>query len=268
MTRLAPKTIPTPDGPLAYTEAGATDAPPLLLVHGGFGAANHWRRNQPFFAEHYRTLAVDLPAFGQSYLPPKPHTAASVTQGIARLLDGLGIARCTCVAFSFGATMCATYCGENAARFEKLILLGPGGLGLKEDVRLGDERRATRDMTPEEKHEVFVHNQKALMFQNPACADAAYLEMAWENLRNSRMNIYAMNRAPSLPDLLPACTMPLLILWGETDVIAYPTLAQRRAACQNAAPHAQLGVIPNAGHMAQWEQPEAFNERVLEFLTA
>ena len=266
LARLISKTIHTPDGPLAYTEAGSGDKEPLLLVHGGFGAANHWLKNQAFFAAHYRTLAVDLPAFGESYAPPKPHTAASVTEGIGRLLDGLGIEECACVAFSFGATMSVTYCQENASRFRKLVLLGPGGLGITGDVKLGDERRATREMSPKEKHEVFVHNQKALMFKNPACADEAYLSRAWANLKNSRMNIYAMNREPYLPDLLAACSMPLLILWGDADVIAYPTPEERRSACQKAAPHAELDIIPDAGHMAQWEQPDVFSERVLKFL--
>ena len=236
MARLISKALQTPDGPLAYTEAGDGDKEPLLLVHGGFGAANHWAKNQAFFAEHYRTLAIDMPAFGESYAPPKPHTAASVTQGIGRLLDGLEIEKCVCAAFSFGATMCATYCQENASRFQKLVLLGPGGLGITGDVKLGDERRATREMSREEKHAVFVHNQKALMFKNPACADEAYLSQAWANLKNSRMNIYAMNREPYLPDLLPACSMPLLILWGDADVIAYPTLEERRSACQKPPP--------------------------------
>ena len=162
--------------------------------------------------------------------------------------------------------MSVTYCQENARRFRKLVLLGPGGLGITGDIKLGDERRATREMSPEEKYEVFVHNQKALMFKNPACADEAYLAQAWTNLKNSRMNIYAMNREPYLPDLLPACAMPLLILWGDADVIAYPTPEERRSACQKAAPHAEVDVIPDAGHMAQWEQPETFNERVLKFL--
>ncbi len=266
LARLISRTLQTPDGPLAYTEAGGDDKEPLLLVHGGFGAANHWLKNQAFFAEHYRVLALDLPAFGESYAPPKPHSAASVTQGIGRLLDGLGIEKCSCTAFSFGATMSVTYCQENALRFKKLVLLGPGGLGITGDVKLGDERRATREMSREEKHAVFVHNQRALMFKNPECADEAYLSHAWANLKNSRMNIYAMNREPYLPDLLPACSMPLLILWGDADVIAYPTPEERRSACQKAAPHAEVDIIPDAGHMAQWEQPDIFNERVLKFL--
>ncbi|MCE2454064.1 MAG: alpha/beta hydrolase, partial [Nitrospinae bacterium] len=65
---------------------------------------------------------------------------------------------------------------------------------------------------------------------------------------------------------LPACSMPLLILWGDADVIAYPTPEKRRSACQKAAPHAEVDIIPDAGHMAQWEQPDIFNERVLKFL--
>jgi len=256
----------TEDGPLAYTEAGPEGAEVLLLVHGGFGAANHWLRNQPALAGRYRTLAPDLPGFGESYLPPEPHTPASVTRGILRLLDGLGVGGCLCAAFSFGATMTAALCQEDAGRLRRVVLLGPGGLGLKGDAPLGRERRARRGMTPGEKREVFIHNQKAIMFKNPACVDEEYLSLAEWNLARSRMNIYAMNRETYLPDLLPAMAMPLLLLWGEADVVLYPTREERQRACREAAPHAELDIIPEAGHMAQWEQPGRFNERVLRFL--
>ena len=160
------------------------------------------------------------------------------------------------MAFSFGATMSVTYCQENASRFRKLVLLGPGGLGITGDVKLGDERRATREMSPKEKHEVFVHNQKALMFKNPACADEAYLLQAWANLKNSRMNIYAMNREPYLPDLLAACFHAAAHIVGRRRRHRVPNARRRRSACQKAAPHAELDIIPDAGHMAQWEQPD------------
>ena len=62
------RTLDTPKGTLHYHEAG--DGPPLLLLHGSGPGVSGWanfRGNLPAFAEHYRTLVLDMPGFGKSY---------------------------------------------------------------------------------------------------------------------------------------------------------------------------------------------------------
>ena len=62
------RTLATPDGDLHYHEAG--DGPPLLLLHGSGPGVSGWANfggNLPLFAEHFRTLVLDLPGFGTSH---------------------------------------------------------------------------------------------------------------------------------------------------------------------------------------------------------
>ena len=62
------RTLETPQGTLHYHEAG--DGPPLLLLHGSGPGVSGWanfRGNLAAFAEHFRTLVLDMPGFGKSY---------------------------------------------------------------------------------------------------------------------------------------------------------------------------------------------------------
>ena len=57
--------VDLPDGTrLHYLEQGASDAPPLVLVHGSFDSAFTWERVMPKLADRFRVIAPDLPAHG------------------------------------------------------------------------------------------------------------------------------------------------------------------------------------------------------------
>ena len=56
--------------------------------------------------------------------------------------------------------------------------------------------------------------------------------------------------------------MPTLVLWGEDDRRSPLAVAEQLHA---AIPGAELAIIPNAGHLSNMEQPDAFNAHVRRF---
>lgn len=54
------------DVKLFYREAGATNAPALLLLHGFPSSSHMFREFIPPVADRYRVIAPDLPGFGQT----------------------------------------------------------------------------------------------------------------------------------------------------------------------------------------------------------
>jgi pimeloyl-ACP methyl ester carboxylesterase len=71
-----------------------------------------------------------------------------------------------------------------------------------------------------------------------------------------------MTRADSSP-LLQSIHVPTLIVVGEQDTITPPALSEQM---YQAIKGSEYVVIPNAGHLANLEQPEAFNAALARFL--
>lgn len=89
-----------------YREAGAPDAPKLLLLHG-FPSASHMFRNLiPLLADRFHIIAPDLPGFGQSDMPARSEFAYTF-DGIADIIDRftvqVGFDRYALYVFDYGA---------------------------------------------------------------------------------------------------------------------------------------------------------------------
>jgi pimeloyl-ACP methyl ester carboxylesterase len=89
-----------------YREAGAPDAPAVLLLHG-FPTSSHMFRNlMPALARRYRVIAPDYPAFGQSGTPDRrefTYTFARFAELVDGLLNQLGIERYALYVQDYGA---------------------------------------------------------------------------------------------------------------------------------------------------------------------
>jgi pimeloyl-ACP methyl ester carboxylesterase len=72
-----------------------------------------------------------------------------------------------------------------------------------------------------------------------------------------------MAERPDSTDLLAQIHCPTLILVGEQDVLTTPSEAQFMA---ERVSDARVVTIPQAGHLANMEQPEAFNHALVAFL--
>lgn len=102
--------------------------------------------------------------------------------------------------------------------------------------------------TQEEKPEV-VERAKALI-----------LEATPEAVANS---LLALADRPDSTPLLPGIRRPALVLVGEEDTLTPPEEAKRMA---RALPDARLLILPEAGHLANLENPKAFRTALLGFL--
>ena len=56
---------------ISYREAGRTEAPTLLLLHGFPSAGHMFRDLIPLLADRYHLVAPDLPGFDQSQMPAR-----------------------------------------------------------------------------------------------------------------------------------------------------------------------------------------------------
>jgi pimeloyl-ACP methyl ester carboxylesterase len=89
-----------------YREAGPTDAPAVLLLHG-FPTSSHMFRNLiPALADLYHVIAPDYPGYGQSDMPDHtkfPYTFDRFAELVDGLLDQLKVTRYAMYVMDYGA---------------------------------------------------------------------------------------------------------------------------------------------------------------------
>ena len=91
---------------LFYREAGAADAPPLVLLHGFPASSFMFRDLIPLLADRYHVIAPDHLGFGLSDAPPASeftYTFDALANLTAHLLEQLGLTRYAMYVHDYGA---------------------------------------------------------------------------------------------------------------------------------------------------------------------
>ena len=81
---------------LFYREAGAPDAPALLLLHGFPTSSHMYRELIPVLTDRYRVVAPDLPGFGFTEAPDRKRFKYSfehLADVIERFTEAVGLSR-------------------------------------------------------------------------------------------------------------------------------------------------------------------------------
>lgn len=89
-----------------YREAGARSKPTLLLLHGFPTSSHMFRELIPLLADRFHLVALDLPGFGRSALPPRDqfsYSFDSLAKVIGRFTEVLGLDRYALYVFDYGA---------------------------------------------------------------------------------------------------------------------------------------------------------------------
>jgi pimeloyl-ACP methyl ester carboxylesterase len=103
MTAIRYRTVDVGGFNLFYREAGAPDAPKLLLLHGFPSASHMFRDLIPLLADRFHMIAPDLPGFGKSDMPPRGCTFDQIAETIDRFTEVVGFDRYAVYVFDYGA---------------------------------------------------------------------------------------------------------------------------------------------------------------------
>ena len=122
---LEPTPIDTEDGPIAAYEAGASSAPPVLLLHGAAGCTALetrplLRRLEP----HAHVLAIDFSGHGASALPEDRFTADLFTRNARAALDHFDIDQADVFGFSMGGSMALHLAYRHPDRVRRIAVHG------------------------------------------------------------------------------------------------------------------------------------------------
>jgi len=255
--------------------------PPVLMLHGGGPGASglsNYARNIDALAARFRVLVPDLPGYGGSSKGVNSEDPfGDLAAAMLALLDALGIDRAHVVGNSLGGACALRMALEQPGRVDRLVLMGPGGIGISQAAPTEGLKRLLGYYAGEgptlEKLRTFLCED--LVFDGSRIPEAVLRErfeasidpevLASPPLRAPK-DLEAFRRLDFLLDpRLPALGHRTLVLWGTADRVNPATGAM---ALQARMPACDAYLFSRTGHWVQWERADEFNAVVTAFLSA
>ena len=109
-----------------YVEMG--EGPPIVFVHGLSGAWQNWLEQIPHFAREHRVIALDLPGFGASPMPPWDISIQAYGSFVRDFCEKLGIDHVAIVGNSLGGFVATEVAIAETSRVDKLVLVSAAGI--------------------------------------------------------------------------------------------------------------------------------------------
>lgn len=252
---------------LAYTDQGT--GPVVVLVHGFPLSRAMWDAQVHALAATYRVVAPDLRGHGESPAPDGIYTMDQMADDVAELLDGLGLGEpVVVVGLSMGGYIALAFALKYPSRLRGLILAGTrAAADAPEAARLREE--TARTVSKEGRTATLVETMIPRLFARTTLLNRPGLVSSMREVMERTPAsgvigaLLGMASRPDRRERLGEITAPTLVVVGQEDVVSPPEEARTIA---EALPNGRLEVIPRAGHLAPYEDPEAFNAVVLAFL--
>jgi 4,5:9,10-diseco-3-hydroxy-5,9,17-trioxoandrosta-1(10),2-diene-4-oate hydrolase len=279
-TQMIENTVTVAGKPIFVAETGS--GPAVVMLHGGGPGASgvsNYSRNIDALAQDFRVIVPDMPGYGRSTKGVDQSDPFGYLADMIRgLLDELGLATAHLIGNSYGGAAALRLALDTPHRVDKLVLMGPGGIGTTRAVPTAGLNSLLAyyggDGPSREKLETFI--RKYLVYDGASVPDDL-VDLRYAASIDPEVVADPPLRRPSGPTALRTlCRMdltrdrrlkhlqtPTLVLWGRDDKVNRPAGGPMLA---NLMPNAELVMTSRTGHWMQWERADLFNRLVVEFL--
>ena len=250
-----------------YTLEGPDSAPVVTMSHSLATDLSMWDPTVAPLQGRWRVLRYDTRGHGGTEAPTGAYTLDELVEDAAALLGALGITRTHWVGLSMGGMIGQSLALKAPDLLRSLALCDTSSRVPPEARPLWQDRIRTAES---QGMEPLVEPTLQRWFTAPfRQREKAVMERVGAMIRATPPHGYAgcchAIAALDLTDRLPAITIPTCVIVGEDDP-GTPVSASR--AIHERVKGSRLEIIPGAAHIANMEQPEAFNRALTSFLAS
>jgi pimeloyl-ACP methyl ester carboxylesterase len=254
-----------------YIEKGS--GKPVILLHGFFFDSYMWDKSIDALTERYKVYAMDLWGFGYSTREPLDYGYPLYTQQLLKFMDALDIQSASLIGQSMGGGTIINFTISNRDRVDEIILVDAAGmpnklpimgrisnLPLLGEFMYGLNNNLVRKMTL---GNTFLHNKEIITdeyFENA---------MRFNKIKGTSEVMLHVTRKQFFDTLieeiktLGSMDVPTLIVWGREEKAIPLAIGEQ---LHKLLKGSQFEILDQAGHCAQIDQPERFNQLALDFL--
>jgi pimeloyl-ACP methyl ester carboxylesterase len=260
---------------LHYLDWGATEAPPVVLLHGITGHARVWDHLASRLVPGHRVLALDQRGHGDSDpAPGDDYRVGTMADDVAAFAASLRLDRFVLVGHSMGGRIAIQYAADHGARLDRLVIIDIGPeIDLSGLMRVRDMMAQAPERIESEEWAV-----EYIRRGNPR----QDLDMLRQRVRHGLKRLpdgeLTWKYAKGLRDMMRAGRRDAVDLWEPLPRIACPTLVVRGAESDilsadvakkmtERLPAGRLVEIEGAGHTVPADRPEEFVRQIQAFLS-
>lgn len=248
---------------IAYRRAGR--GAPLVLLHGFLCDSRCWRAQLAGLADRFDVIAWDAPGAGASSDPPDTFTTADFARCLAGFLDAINVREANVVGLSWGGILAQAFYRLYPDRIRSLVLSDTyagwrGSLG--EEVSAERLAMCLRASTGprDELVAAFIPGMFTADVREEVRGELSRIISEFHPIGFRLMAKSSAER--DTRGLLSTIDVPTLVLWGGDDRRSPIDVGRQLYAL---IPDAELAVIPDAGHLSNMQDPDAFNAHIRRF---
>ena len=266
--------------------AGKENQKSILLIPGVAGCAPLWRHQINAFSEHFRVLAIDIVGQpGKSAANPPSVFNDDFTDWLEDIIHSLNLDKPHIIGVSTGGTTAMDMAIRKPDLIDKTVMCGPTGLARARlpfrQWLLTARKKNTDALSDDLTASSFSKPRSGETFGSFDRQLARGMALGTKHYRvDKSLGVY--NEKSSRVDFIKALKVigkfffsvdkkrlksfrnKGLLIFGEFEVLYNPWKISKRL--EKLIPSLQIEIIKDAGHAAIYDQPEAVNEVVIDFL--
>lgn len=230
----------------------------MLFLHGIRGNRRNWAGQVEFFSRRFKAAAWDARGYGDSDDYDGPLQFEYFTGDVLRVAEHFKARKMHLVGLSMGGRIARNFALRAPERLHSLVLISthPGfdALSTEEVKRFVTERRTRTPQTL----------QKLLGSRGSRAAYEELLDSVARIHEASYQKTVEASAAQDRSAAVEQIRVPTLVIAGEEDSVYPPELSREMA---RRIPGATFLMLEHTGHLANLEEPEKFNQAVLDFIS-
>jgi pimeloyl-ACP methyl ester carboxylesterase len=251
---------------LSYGDTG--NGPAVVLLHGFPLTRDMWQpQEEALVKAGFRLITPDLRGFGESDVPEGPYSMSLFADDVVALMDYLGIDRAVIGGMSMGGYILLNLLERYPERVVAACFITTRSTSDSEAVKIGRlallekiKRIGTRSVAELSTATLLAGET---LKRKPELVNTVYRWMTSVDIRGIEGALHALLDRKDYSSVLGKFELPSLVIGADQDSAVQP---EDLKVLSEGLPDNELCVIPRAGHMANLEQPDVFNDCLLRFL--
>ncbi|MGQ9864232.1 MAG: alpha/beta fold hydrolase [Bacteroidia bacterium] len=230
--------------------------PPVVFLHGLFGALSNWDALAKKLADRYMLWAPILPITQPQ--SPTPPTLEGLVDYVEAFVEAAALHPAVYVGNSLGGHIALLWALRRPDKVQALVLTGSSGL-----------YENTEGTTfPRRSSYAYIEEKVRYTFYDPETATPELIRQVYELVNNNAIALRILKIARQaqrhqMHTQLPQISLPTYLIWGLNDTITPPWVAYE---FYRLLPNAELHFIDRCGHAPMMENPERFSTLMEYFL--